>query len=373
MDKNRFIPEDNGRLVTAFLEQFFGQWVEYDFTAALETQLDEVSAGDMDFKALLREFWSKLKPATAAVLERQGVIDELDGVIGPFLFPDKEDGSDARLCPLCKTGRLHLKASFKMRSSFIGCSNYPECRYTRGFGAGENAGEEAAGDRDLGIDPVTGLPVALKIGRFGPYVETANPGEEKPKRSSLPKGWSPATLTLEQAVRLLALPRPVGDHPEDGKPITAGLGRYGPFILHAGTYANVADIDEVFEIGLNRAVVLLAEKRAGKFAGRGAAVAPLKDLGAHPETGEPVHVMAGRFGPYVKSGKINATLPKGTAPGDMTLEVAVPLLAARALAAPARGKKAPAKKAAPKTAATKKPAAKKASAKKAPAKKAAKA
>jgi len=365
MDKNRFIPEDNGRLVTAFLEQFFGQWVEYDFTAALETQLDEVSAGDMDFKALLREFWSKLKPATAAVLERQGVIDELDGVIGPFLFPDKEDGSDARLCPLCKTGRLHLKASFKMRSSFIGCSNYPECRYTRGFGAGENAGEEAAGDRDLGIDPVTGLPVALKIGRFGPYVETANPGEEKPKRSSLPKGWSPATLTLEQAVRLLALPRPVGDHPEDGKPITAGLGRYGPFILHAGTYANVADIDEVFEIGLNRAVVLLAEKRAGKFAGRGAAVAPLKDLGAHPETGEPVHVMAGRFGPYVKSGKINATLPKGTAPGDMTLEVAVPLLAARALAAPARGKKAPAKKAAPKTAATKKPAAKKAPAKKA--------
>ncbi|MBX9616644.1 MAG: type I DNA topoisomerase [Caulobacteraceae bacterium] len=372
MDKNRFIPEDNGRLVTAFLEQFFGQWVQYDFTAALETQLDEVSAGEMDFKALLREFWSKLKPATAAVLERQGVIDELDTVIGPFLFPEKEDGSDSRLCPLCKSGRLHLKASFKMRSSFIGCSNYPECRYTRGFGAGENAGDEAGGDRDLGIDEATGLPVALKIGRFGPYVETAVPGEEKPKRSSLPKGWSPATLTLEQAVRLLALPRPVGDHPEDGKPITAGLGRYGPFILHAGTYANVADIDEVFEIGLNRAVVLLAEKRAGKFAGRGAAVAPLKDLGAHPESGEPVHVMAGRFGPYVKSGKINATLPKGTAPEDMTLEVAVPLLAARALAAPAKGKKVPAKKAAaPKAAAPKKPAAKKPAAKKAPAKKAA--
>ncbi len=367
MDKNRFIPEDNGRLVTAFLEQFFGQWVQYDFTAALENQLDEVSAGDMAFKALLREFWSKLKPATAAVLERQGVIDELDEAIGPFLFPDKGDGSDPRLCPLCKTGRLHLKASFKMRSSFIGCSNYPECRYTRGFGAGENDGAEAGGDRDLGVDPDTGQPVALKIGRFGPYVETPVPGEDKPKRSSLPKGWSPATLTLEQASRLLALPRPVGDHPEDGKPIVAGLGRYGPFILHAGTYANVADIDEVFEIGLNRAVVLLAEKRAGKFAGRGAAVAPLKDLGAHPETGEPVHVMAGRFGPYVKSGKINATLPKGTAPEDMTREVAVPLLAARALVAP-KGKKAPAKKAAT----AKKSAAKKPAVKKAPAKKAAK-
>ncbi len=362
MDKNRFIPEDNGRLVTAFLEQFFTQWVQYDFTAALETRLDEVSAGDLDWKVVLRDFWSQLKPATDAVTARQGVIDELDTAIGPFLFPDKGDGTDARLCPLCKQGRLHLKASFKMKSSFIGCSNYPECRYTRGFGAA--TGVEDGGDRDLGVDPVTGAPVALKIGRFGPYVETTIPGEEKPKRSSLPKGWSPATVALEQALRLLALPREVGIHPEDGKPISAGLGRYGPFVLHAGTYANVADIDEVFDIGLNRAVVLLAEKRAGKFAGRGAATAPLKDLGAHPETGEPVHVMAGRFGPYVKSGKINATLPKGSAPEDMTMEIAVPLLAARAAAAPAKGKKAPPAK---KAAAPKKPAAKKAPVKKKPA------
>ena len=369
MDKNRFIPEDNGRLVTAFLEQFFTQWVQYDFTAALETRLDEVSAGDLDWKVVLRDFWSQLKPATDAVTARQGVIDELDTAIGPFLFPDKGDGTDARLCPLCKQGRLHLKASFKMKSSFIGCSNYPECRYTRGFGAA--TGVEDGGDRDLGVDPDTGAPVALKIGRFGPYVETTIPGEEKPKRSSLPKGWSPATLALEQALRLLALPREVGIHPEDGKPITAGLGRYGPFVLHAGTYANVADIDEVFDIGLNRAVVLLAEKRAGKFAGRGAATAPLKDLGAHPETGEPVHVMAGRFGPYVKSGKINATLPKGSVPEDMTMEIAIPLLAARAAAAPAKGKKAPAaKKAAPKAAAKKPAAKKKAPAKKAAAKKA---
>ena len=257
MDKNRFIPEDNGRLVTAFLEQFFTRWVQYDFTAALETRLDEVSAGDLDWKVVLRDFWSQLKPATDAVTARQGVIDELDTAIGPFLFPDKGDGADARLCPLCKQGRLHLKASFKMKSSFIGCSNYPECRYTRGFGAA--TGVEDGGDRDLGVDPVTGAPVALKIGRFGPYVETTIPGEEKPKRSSLPKGWSPATLALEQALRLLALPREVGIHPEDGKPISAGLGRYGPFVLHAGTYANVADIDEVFDIGLNRAVVLRAE------------------------------------------------------------------------------------------------------------------
>ncbi len=366
MDKNRFIPEDTGRLVTAFLEQFFAQWVEYDFTADLETRLDEVSAGNLDWKVLLRDFWGHLKPATDSVTGMTGVIDKLDEAIGPFLFPPTADGSDARLCPACGAGRLHLKASFKMKSTFIGCSNYPECRYTRGFGGAAN-GEETGSDRELGVDPVTGAGVALKIGRFGPYVETAAPGEEKPKRSSLPRGWSPASLTLDQALRLLALPREVGMHPEDGKPISAGLGRYGPFVLHAGTYANVADIDEVFEIGLNRAVVLLAEKRAGKFAGRGAATAPLKDLGAHPETGEPIHVMAGRFGPYVKSGKINATLPKGTAPEDLTLETALPLLAARAAAAPkAKAKKAPTAKKAPAKAAAKKPAAKK----KAPAKKA---
>ena len=359
MDKNRFIPEDTGRLVTAFLEQFFGKWVEYDFTADLETRLDEVSAGDLDWKVLLRDFWGQLKPATDQVTALQGVIDKLDEAIGPFLFPPKPDGEDPRACPVCGTGRLHLKASFKMKSTFIGCSNYPDCKYTRGFGAGAGA-EEAASDRELGVDPATGQPVLLKIGRFGPYVETAGDGD-KPKRSSLPKGWSAATLELEQALRLLRLPREVGPHPEDGKPITAGLGRYGPFVQHAGTYANVSDIDEVFDIGLNRAVALLAEKRAGR-AGRGSAVAPLKELGAHPETGDPVQVMAGRFGPYVKSGKVNATLPKGTAPEDMTLEAALPLLAAKA-GAPAKDKKAT-KKAAPKAAA-KKPAAKKAPAKKA--------
>ena len=366
-DKNRFYPEDKGRLVTAFLEQFFAKWVEYDFTAALETRLDEVSAGDLNWKVLLREFWTDFYAATSAAgeLRTTAILDALNESLGPHIFPQKEDGSDPRECPLCHQGQLSLKTS--RFGAFVGCSRYPDCKFTRPVASPDAAdGGAESGDRELGIDPATGQPVHLKIGRFGPYVETTPPGEEKPKRSSLPKGWSPASLTLDQALRLLALPREVGLHPEDGKMITAGLGRYGPFVLHAGTYANVADIDEVFEVGLNRAVVLLAEKRAGKFAGRGAAAAPLKDLGAHPETGEPIHVMAGRFGPYVKSGKINATLPKGTAPEDLTLEEALPLLAARAAAAPAKGKKAPAKKAAPKkAAAAKKPAAKK----KAPAKK----
>lgn len=364
VDKNRFYPEDKGRLVTAFLEQFFKKWVEYDFTAALETQLDEVSAGQLDWKVLLRNFWQDFHAATQAAgeLRTTAILDALNESLGAHIFPDKGDGTDPRECPLCHQGQLSLKTS--RFGAFIGCDRYPECKYTRPVASpSAEDGSAESGDRELGIDPETGQPVQLKIGRFGPYVEITPPEGDKPKRSSLPKGWSPASLSLDQALRLLALPREVGVHPEDGKMITAGLGRYGPFVLHAGTYANVSDIDEVFEVGLNRAVALLAEKRAGR-PGRGAATAPLKDLGAHPETGESIHVMAGRFGPYVKSGKINATLPKGTAPEDLTLEDALPLLAAKAGAAPK--KKAPAKKAAaPKKAAAKKPAAKKAPAKKA--------
>jgi len=364
VDKNRFYPEDKGRLVTAFLEQFFKKWVEYDFTAALETQLDEVSAGELNWKVLLRQFWQDFHAATQAAgeLRTTAILDALNESLGAHIFPDKGDGSDPRECPLCHEGQLSLKTS--RFGAFIGCSRYPDCKYPRPVASpSAEDGSAESGDRELGLDPATGQPVQLKIGRFGPYVEITPPDGEKPKRSSLPKGWSPASLDLDRALRLLALPREVGVHPEDGKMITAGLGRYGPFVLHAGTYANVSDIDEVFEVGLNRAVALLAEKRAGR-PGRGAAAAPLKDLGAHPETGEPIHVMAGRFGPYVKSGKINATLPKGTAPEDLTLEDALPLLAAKAGAAPK--KKAPAKKAAaPKKAAGKKPAAKKAPAKKA--------
>ncbi|MBU4196153.1 MAG: type I DNA topoisomerase [Alphaproteobacteria bacterium] len=369
VDKNRFYPEDKGRLVTAFLEQFFAKWVEYDFTAALETRLDEVSAGQLDWKVLLREFWSDFHAATQAAgeLRTTAILDALNESLGAHIFPAKEDGSDPRECPLCHQGQLSLKTS--RFGAFIGCERYPDCKYTRPVASpSAEDGSAESGDRELGIDPETGQPVQLKIGRFGPYVEITPPEGDKPKRSSLPKGWSPASLTLDQALRLLALPREVGVHPEDGKMITAGLGRYGPFVLHAGTYANVSDIDEVFEVGLNRAVALLAEKRAGR-PGRGAATAPLKDLGAHPETGEPIHVMAGRFGPYVKSGKINATLPKGTAPEDLTLEDALPLLAAKAGAAPKKKAPAAKKAAAPKkAAAAKKPAAKKAPAKKTKAK-----
>jgi DNA topoisomerase-1 len=332
MEKNRFVPEDQGRLVTTFLEQFFGRYVEYDFTADLEEKLDLVSAGDLDWKVLLRDFWTDFsaKVGEMGELRTRDVLDALDEMLGPYLFPPKADGSDPRACPKCGSGRLGLKLS--RSNPFIGCSNYPECRYTRPFGSAEDA--EGGEERELGVDPDTGLTVFLKAGRFGPYVQL---GEgEKPKRASLPKGWSPAAMDLEKALRLLRLPREVGPHPEDGAPILAGIGRYGPFVQHNGTYANLSSVDEVFEVGLNRAVAALAEKKAAASARRGGEPTALKDLGAHPADGQPVRVLAGRYGPYVKHGATNATIPKGTDPQALTLEEALALIAEREAKGPAK-------------------------------------
>ncbi|MDB5426896.1 MAG: topA, partial [Phenylobacterium sp.] len=371
MDKNRFIPEDKGRLVTIFLEEFFLRYVEYDFTADLEEKLDKVSAGDLDWKVLLREFWKEFHPKTEEILglTTRSVLDTLDEALAPFLYPPKADGSDVRVCPTCGTGRLSMKTS--RFGPFVGCSNYPECRYTRPIGQAEE-GEQASGDRALGVDPDTGMTVFLKSGRFGAYVQL---GEgEKPKRSSLPKGWSAPDMDLEKGLRLLRLPREVGLHPEDSQPITASIGRYGPFVQHNGTYANLTGADEVFDVGLNRAVVLLAEKRAGGPGRRGEAAA-LKDLGAHPADGAPVRVLSGRYGPYIKHGATNANVPRGADPQMVTLEQAVALLAERAAKPSGGGKRKPARaaKAAPKAAAAKAPAKKKAVAKKKPAAKKAKA
>ena len=371
MDKNRFIPEDKGRLVTAFLEQFFHRYVEYDFTAALEEKLDLVSAGEMEWKQLLRDFWKDFHAAVAEISELRvtNVLDALNEALGPHIFPAKEDGSDARACPTCATGRLSLKTG--KFGAFIGCSNYPECRFTRTLANAEGEDGAESGDRELGTHPITGQAVWLKIGRFGPYVEMAE--GEKPKRASLPKGWVPAAIDLEKAIRLLSLPREVGNHPDDGAIILAGIGRFGPYVQHSGTYANLDSPEEVFDVGLNRAVTVLAEKRAGGGKGRGRAEATaLKDLGLHPESGKPVKILSGRFGPYIKHEATNANVPKGMEPTDLTLEQAVVLIAERE--AKGGGKKKPVKaKAAAKPkvekAAAKKPAAKKAPAKKPAAKK----
>jgi len=361
MDKNRFIPEDKGRLVTAFLEEFFHKYVEYDFTADLEEKLDLVSSGDLAWKQLLRDFWKDFQAKASEISEIRTtqVLDALNDALGPHIFPDKGDGSDPRACPSCKAGRLSLKTS--RFGAFIGCSNYPECRFTKPIAASDgDAGE--TGDRQLGTDPKTGLAVWLKNGRFGPYVEMGEAKEAK--RASLPKGWLPADMDIDKGLRLLSLPREVGPHPEDGGMILAGIGRYGPYVQHNGTYANLPTAEEVFEVGLNRAIDVLADKRAGGGRGGRAAVGALKELGPHPEDGQPVRVMAGRFGPYVKHGAINANIPRGADPAAMTLEDAVPLLAARAEKGGGKKptKKSAAKKPAP---AAKKPAAKKPTAKKA--------
>ncbi|MDB5562034.1 MAG: topoisomerase, partial [Hyphomicrobiales bacterium] len=337
LEKRALIPEDRGRLVTAFLESFFARYVEFGFTANLEEQLDEISAGKLDYKQVLRDFWNEFSRHTAEIkdLRVTEVLDALNELLSAHIFPAKADGSDPRLCPTCGTGQLSLKLG--KFGAFIGCSNYPECRHTQQLSdAATGATEAGAGDGVLGTDPESGEQVFMKSGRFGPYVQLGE-GKE-PKRSSLPKGATPASVTLERALQLLSLPRLIGLHPETGEPITAGLGRYGPFVLHDGKYANLSDPEEVFSVGINRAVDLLAAKAAGGGR-RGAAVAALKTF-EHADG--PITVREGKYGPYVNQGKINATLPKTLKPEDVTLEQAVELLVARAAVTgtkPARGKK----------------------------------
>jgi DNA topoisomerase I len=349
-DKNRLIPEDKGRLVTAFLSNFFRKYVEYDFTADLEGQLDDVSAGDRDYKEVLARFWRDFSAAIAetADLRISEVLTKIDDFLSPHLYPARADGSDPRICQVCGTGRLHLKTA-RSGSAFIGCGNYPECRFTRPISGSDEGG--SVDGRVLGEDP-DGTPISLRTGRFGPYVQKGEATEDipKPPRASLPKGWSPESLTLERAVTLLELPRQVGPHPEDGVMIEAAIGRFGPYIKHGSVYANVTDVEEVFTIGMNRAVEVLAQK-----ASRGRSTTPttpLRELGIHPDGG-PVQVMPGKYGPYVKWGKVNATLPKELTPEEVTLDEALALVAEKA----GKGKKAPARKAAAK------PAAKKAAAK----------
>ncbi|HHY50790.1 MAG TPA: type I DNA topoisomerase [Alphaproteobacteria bacterium] len=350
LEKRALVPEDRGRLVTAFLESFFKRYVEYDFTAHLEEQLDRISAGELKWKDVLREFWSDFLKHTEEIkdLRVSEVLDALNELLGDHIFPPREDGSDPRRCPTCGTGTLSIKLG--KFGAFIGCSNYPECRHTMQLSdSATGAGDAPQGSGVLGVDPDTGLEVLLKSGRFGPYVQLGE-GEE-PKRASLPRGWTPDSLTIERALQLLSLPREVGLHPETRKPITAGIGRYGPFVQHEGTYANLPDVEEVFTVGLNRAVDLLARKAAGggRF-GRGAGATPAAiRTFEHPEG--TISVRDGRYGPYVNQGKVNATLPKTLKPEDVTLEQAVELLAARAAQG---GKKAPARKAPAKKAAAKK-------------------
>ncbi len=377
LESRRFIPEDRGRVVTSFLESFFRRYVEYNFTADLENQLDDISGGRIEWKTVLEQFWSAFSASVEDTRELRvaQVLDALDQMLGPHFFPDDGSGKDPRVCPTCTAGRLSLKLG--KFGAFIGCSAYPECRFTRPLTTGgENGAAEEPREepRELGADPASGLAVTLRKGPYGHYIQlgdaatvkaaaeppkekgkkAAKPKAVKPKRVSLYPGLEPAAVTLDLACRLLALPRELGLHPESKKPISAGIGKFGPYVFHDGAYKSLTAGDDVLAIGMNRAVELLSQAK-----GRGAA-GPLRTLGE--EGGKPVTVHSGRYGPYVSCDGTHATLPKGTEPETVTLEDAVALIKAKAAKGPV--KKTPARKA---------PAKKKPAAKKAPAKKAKKA
>ena len=369
LDKKRFVPEDKGLLVTAFLTSYFNRYVEYGFTADLENRLDDVSAGNIDWKAVLREFWRDFTGAVdeTAELRVRDVLSKVDEILAPHLYPDL---GEARICPACSDGKLSLKGG--RYGFFLGCSNYPDCRYTRPLtGADEDdktAGIGSNGPLVLGQDPETGLDVSLRKGPFGIYLQLGEPeGKEKPKRASVPKDLPPDQLTFEIACRLLALPREVGPHPDDGKPIYAGIGRYGPFLQHDGKYARLSSTEEVLTIGLNHAVSIVADAKSSGNARRGPT--ELRKLGEHPDDGKPISVMDGRYGPYVKHGSVNATIPKDQSPDEITIEQAVELIAARVAKGGGKRKSTAKKSTTKKKTTAKKAGAKKPAAKKKPAKK----
>jgi len=345
-EKNRFFAEESGRLLTAFLERFFPRYVAYEFTAGMEEELDDVSGGRAEWKEVLEAFWKDFKPKSDEVMERKPseVTEALDEFLSDYLFPPKEDGSDPRLCPKCGAGRLSLRGG--RFGAFIACSNYPECKFTRKF-AQPGGNGEAGEDGEIGKHPETGETITRKAGRFGPYIQLGE-GKEA-KRSSIPKDIP--ELDLDWAVKLLSLPRSVGNHPETGEPITASIGRYGPYLAHNGKYAKLRSTVEVFETGMNAAVVKLAEAANGGGRGQRTPAEPLKTFGPHPTSGGEIRLMAGRYGPYVTDGTTNATLPRDKQPEALTAEEAIVLIDEKAAKGPAKKggrKKAPVKKAAPK-------------------------
>jgi DNA topoisomerase-1 len=369
VDKNRFSPSESGRLLTAFLERFFERYVAYDYTAGLEEELDDISGGRAQWQAVLAAFWRDFKPKTTEVMEQKPseVTAELDTFLAPYLFPDKGDGSDPRLCPKCHEGRLSLRGG--RFGAFIACANYPACTFTRKFAqAGGAADAVDVGPETIGVHPDTGEEITRKSGRFGPYVEMGS-GKEA-KRASIPKDVPADDFNLDWAVKLLSLPRTIGAHPESGEPITASIGKYGPYLAHAGKYARLSSTFDVFETGMNAAVVKLAEAAAGGGRARGAAKEPLKRFEKTAD-GPEIKLLEGRFGAYVTDGETNATLPKSADIESFTREDAEALIAARIAKGPGKVKpkrKPPAKKPAAKKPATKKPAAKKPAAKTAAAK-----
>lgn len=396
LDKRRFIPEDRGRLVSAFLSHFFDRYFAYDFTAAMEEKLDDISGGRRKWKEVLREFWSAFSPVTDAAMELSPVAvrETVDRILGPHFFQPDENGSDvaARACPACAGGRLAL--NFGKFGAFIACSNYPECAYTRnlGEGSGDSDGDAPVAriddlPRHLGIDPQSGKDVTLRKGPYGYYVQlgeastskakgakgtkgaakaakgaaktakgakTGKSAAAKPRRASLLKHMKPHEITLKTALDLLSLPRELGQHPTSGEMILAGFGRYGPYLKHGASFVSLPADDDVLSIGINRAVTVIDEAKS-RSGGR--------ELGPHPDDGAPVTTGRGRYGHYVRHGRVYATIPRDLEPDDIDLGTALDLLS-RKVARTGGATKTTAKKATAKKTTAKKGTARKSAAKK---------
>jgi len=335
-DKGKHIPQERGRILTAFLNNFFGQYIEYDFTADLEKKLDKVSDGKLNYKKLLEEFWNGFKPHLNKMseLEREKILEALEKELADLFFPKNEEESSAqpnRKCPTCSNGNLGLELG--RYGAFIGCSNYPECKFTKQIAKNENKEENNANetfmpenDGVLGIDPETGLKVIIKKGPYGIYLQLGE--EKKPKRTSIPKLVEASTINLDKALSFLSLPRLIGKHPETGQDISAGIGRYGPYLKYDINFISIPADETVINIGLNHAVVLIGEnsEKLGKV------------LGDHPDGNGKVLAKSGRFGPYVEYNKIRATLPKSMSLEEIDLDKAIELIVAKA-AKPPKSKK----------------------------------
>jgi DNA topoisomerase-1 len=320
LDKKRFVPHDRGRVVSIFLENYFNKYVEYDFTADLENQLDEISDGKLDWKDVIQKFWGTFKVLCDQTIGKANreIIDVIDNALGPHFFPP--DGEDKnRKCPTCDNGRLGLKVG--KFGGFVGCSNYPDCKYTVQFNQlNDSKNGTLAGPKEIGVYPETGEMITLRKGPYGFYIQVGEgTKEKKPKRVSIPKNFEPEEIGLNTTIQLLGLPRKLGFHPETNKTVSAGIGMYGPYILHDKKYKALEKTDNILDIELERAIELIAKPTI-----RGNAT--LKNFGEHPEEKKEITAHDGKYGPYVKCGKINASLLGDQTIDNINLEDAVKLV-----------------------------------------------
>ena len=326
-EKNRLIPEDKGKLISIFLTEYFRKYVEYDYTAELEVELDNISSGKSEWVKILAKFWKEFYPTIEAAkdLRISEVLEKINEILTPHIFPNNDGKKDPRLCHSCNEGILSIRTS-RSGSAFIGCSNYPECKFVRPFAViTDESINEKSTEGAIGLDD-RGIEIFLKSGRFGPYVQLGNSSEQnpKPKRTSIPKNFETSKITIEIARKLLDLPKVLGNHPSDNEPIHSAIGPYGPYLKHNSVYANIKDLEDFLSIGMNRAVELLSENEK-KNSNSKKASSVLKIIGVHPEGGD-IQLMNGRFGPYIKYKKSNISIKNKDNLEDINLDVALELI-----------------------------------------------